>query len=86
MSVASSYARALHELVAKDSAKASAYIKNLQASLAKRGSLKLLPVIASEYDKLEIAQQRRALRSSVTPEKERVRVLLSLYKKLVETK
>lgn len=86
MTTASSYARALHELVAQDSSKSSVYIKNLRASLSKRGHLKLLPHIASEYQKLDVGQARAARHSQVTPEKERVRVLLGLYKKLIETK
>ncbi len=86
MSVASSYARALFEVVSADPTKAAVYIQNIKASLQSRGHLKLMPAIASEYQKLEIAAERRATHSRVTPEKERLRVLLGLYKKLVETK
>lgn len=85
MSIQSSYARALFELVRTDSTKASTYTKNLKESLAKRGYLKLVPAIANEYRKLEIAAERRATHSKVTPEKERVRILLGLYKKLVDS-
>ncbi len=85
MTVAASYARALHELVTKDSGKSAAYVKNLRASLRRRGHVKLLPKILSEYQKLDIAEERSARHSEVTPEKERVRILLGLYKKLIET-
>lgn len=86
MSVASSYARALHELVDKEPAKGALFIKNLRASLQKRGNLKLLPTIFNEYQKLEIGQERRTKHGQATPEKERVRVLLGLYQKLIESK
>lgn len=86
MSIASSYARALYDLVRKDASKSGVYIKNVHASLARRGIAKLAPAIAREYRKLEVADERRQEYGAVTPEKERVRVLLGLYKKLVETK
>ena len=83
MTVASSYARALFELMSKDPAKEAIYIKNVHASLQKRGHTKLALAIANEYHKLEVQQERSVHHSKVTPEKERVRVLLGLYKKLV---
>ncbi|HEY5259476.1 MAG TPA: hypothetical protein VIJ88_03095 [Candidatus Paceibacterota bacterium] len=86
MTIASSYARALYQLVASEPSKSNAYIKNLQGSLAKRGYIKLLPKIVSEYQRLEIQAERSAKYNAITPQKERVRVLLSLYKKLIETK
>jgi len=86
MTIAASYARALYELVAQDPRKGSVYLKNLRASLTRRGHLKLLPNIVSEYQKLHIAKERAARNSAVTPEKERTRILLGLYKKLIETK
>ena len=86
MSVASSYAKALHESVTEEPAKGALFIKNLRASLTKRGHLKLVPNIVSEYQKLEVGAERSTRHSKVTPEKERVRILLGLYRKLVETK
>ena len=86
MSIASSYARALEELVAQNPAKGQSYIKNLRIGLAKRGHSKLLPRILSEYQKLSIEQERSIQHRAVTPEKERVRVLLGLYKKLIDAK
>lgn len=86
MTIAASYARALHQLVSQSPGKSSTYIANLRASLAKRGHLKLLPKIVSEYQKLDVADVRAARNSAVTPLKERTRILLGLYKKLIETK
>jgi len=86
MTIAASYARALHQLVSTNPSKGSTYIANLRASLAKRGHLKLLPKIVSEYQKLDVGKERAARNSAVTPEKERTRILLGLYKKLIETK
>lgn len=86
MTIAASYAKALHDLVTKDASNSAAYIKNLAASLQKRGHIKLMPAIVSEYQKLDIQAERSKQHSKVTPEKERTRVLLGLYKKLVETK
>jgi hypothetical protein len=86
MTIASSYARALHDLVTSEPGKSRVYIKNLHDSLTKRGYVQLLPQIVSEYQKLEVAAARSVRYAAVTPEKERVRVLLGLYKRLVETK
>jgi F0F1-type ATP synthase delta subunit len=86
MTIAASYARALYELVATDPGKSAAYLKNLRTSVTRRGHIKLLPKILSEYQKLDIGQERSTRYTAVTPEKERVRVLLGLYKKLIEAK
>ena len=86
MTIATSYARALHSLVSEDSSKGPEYLQQLRSSLTKRGHIKLLPKIFSEYQKLTIQQERSAQHNNVSPEKERVRVLLGLYKKLIETK
>lgn len=83
MTIAASYARALHQLVVQNPGKSTMYLANLRTSLAKRGHLKLLPNIVSEYQKLDIADVRAAQNSAVTPEKERTRILLGLYKKLI---
>ncbi len=85
MTLAASYARALYELVLEDPSKATTFSAHLQSGLTKRGHLKLLPAIVREYEKLEVQEARSTLHSTVTPEKERVRVLLGLYKKLVDT-
>ena len=74
------YAQALWAADTKDSAKA---FETLKRTLKARGHEKLMPKIASEYQKLEVRAQRLALHKKVTPERERTRVLLELYHKLV---
>jgi hypothetical protein len=86
MAIATSYAKALHELVSKDTNKGGEYLVNLRTSLEARGHVKLLTKILSEYQKLDIQKSRSDRNAVVTPEKEKVRVLLGLYKKLTEAK
>lgn len=83
MMLAQSYARALYCLVSRDAGKGGEYLKNLSASLARRGHGKLLPRIFSEYQALELRDERSKLYNSTTPESERTRVLLELYRKLI---
>ena len=85
MAIATSYAKALHQLMDKSDL-SKQYLHNLKESLAKRGHTKLMPKILSEYQKLDVQKQRSLTHAAVTPEKERVRVLLGLYKKLTEQK
>jgi hypothetical protein len=59
-------------------------LSNLRAALKRRGHEKLLPRIYSEYKKLLLADQRRARAAEVTPEAERTRVLLELYRALTK--
>ena len=75
--IATDYAKALFELGE------SANLKNLKAVLSARGHLKLLPQIYSEYEKLALGKKRLDLHKKVTPERERTRVLLELYKTLI---
>jgi len=81
MAIATSYAKALHQLMDKSDL-SKQYLANLRESLEKRGHLNLLPNILTEYQKLDIQKERSLRHNAVTPEKERVRVLLDLYKKL----
>lgn len=92
MTIAAQYAKALRELVEKnigskrfDKLTASGYLKNLRQALERRGHIKLLPQIFSEYKKLDTARERAELHGKVTPESERTRVLLELYRKLTTT-
>jgi hypothetical protein len=75
MQLAAQYAKALFE-----SQKPT--ITGLRAALKKRGHEKLLPRIYSEYAKLQLQKERRAKATEVTPEQERTRILLELYRKL----
>ncbi|MSR70661.1 hypothetical protein EXS62_01320 [Candidatus Kaiserbacteria bacterium] len=76
MSLASDYAQALYAL--GDRAK----LGDLRGALARRGHEKLLPHIYSEYQKLVLQEHRLKEHKKVTPEKERTRVLLELYRTL----
>ncbi len=57
-------------------------LTNLRAALKRRGHEKLLPRIFSEYKKLLLSAERKERAGKVTPEAERTRVLLELYRKL----
>jgi hypothetical protein len=83
MTTAAAYAKALYELDKKNFSKA--YFTNLHKALESRGHGKLLPAILSEYEKLELAEARSKARSTITPESERNRTLLELYRRLVAT-
>jgi hypothetical protein len=85
MTLSADYARALHELVFREPAKGSEFIKNLREALKRRGHEKLLPRIFLDYQALEVREARSARHKEVTPEQERTRVLLELYRKLITT-
>ncbi len=84
MNAAAEYAKALRE-ASQDHGNAKALLANLRAALERRGHQKLLPSILNEYEKLELADARSKARSAVTPESERNRTLLELYRRLVST-
>jgi hypothetical protein len=86
MNIASTYARALFEMLETSPKHSKVFFENLQKSLKRRGHQKLLPKILSEYEKLETAHKRRDLYSTVTPQMERTRTLMQLYKKLIATR
>ncbi len=74
------YAKALYSLNPDKSDLAA--LRNL---LKRRGHEKLLPRIFMEYKKLVLAEERRERSAQITPEAERTRVLLELYRKLIHT-
>jgi hypothetical protein len=76
--IAADYAKALYE-----AGGTAAHLRNLRAALKRRGHEKLLPQIFAEYKKLALGAGRLAKHKEVTPEKERTRILLELYKKLI---
>lgn len=80
--IASEYAKALYSLVEKNEKDGKTYLKNLRQALERRGHIKLLPQIFSEFKKLAIAAERSEMHGKITPESERTRALLELYKKL----
>lgn len=78
--IATDYAKALFELGGSEKRLAS-----LRSVLKRRGHEKLLPQIYAEYRKLALGKERLAKHKEVTPQQERTRVLLELYKKLTST-
>lgn len=74
------YAKALYALNPDKS-----HLAKLKALLKRRGHEQLLPRIFSEYKKLVLAEERRKRSADSTPEAERTRVLLQLYRKLIRT-
>jgi len=86
MKIAATYARALFDLIeGGGSKKAATYLNNLDGVLKRRGHQRLLPQIFSQYQRLELSKQRSEKQQEVTPEQERTRHLLELYRKLTQT-
>ena len=77
---AQQYAQALFSVEGTQARAAAARAREL---LASRGHLKLLPRVVAEYEKLALMAKRRELRKAPSPETERTRILLQLYRKLV---
>jgi hypothetical protein len=77
MDIAAQYAKALSEIEWPS-------LKNLQATLKVNGRTALLPRIFAEYQKLLLKRERSKQYAKVTPEGERTRVLLDLYRTLVK--
>ncbi len=86
MNISTQYAKALYDLVLKNEKESKLYLKNLRQALERRGHIKLLPQIFSEYKKLAMSRERAELHKKITPENERTRVLLELYRKLTTDK
>ena len=85
MNIAAHYARALYDLIEKNPRRAATYLHSLDGVLGRRGHQRLLPRIFSEYQKLQLAKTRSEKQQEITPEQERTRVLLELYRKLTHT-
>lgn len=83
MTLAHQYAKALRALIEVHPRRGKTYLKNLHAALASRGHEKLLPRIFSEYERLLLKERRGVHYRTVNPERERTKVLLELYRKLV---
>lgn len=82
MNPARHYARALYALIEKSPKQGTAYLQNLVGVLKRRGHSTLLPRIFTEYRALEVQKERSEAHAHITPEQERTRTLLELYKKL----
>lgn len=85
MNVAAHYARALYDLIEENPRKGATYVGNLGEVLKRRGHQQLLPRVFKEYERLQLAKERSAKQQEVTPEQERTRILLELYRKLTHT-
>lgn len=77
--LATQYAKALHRAHEEHPHKSTSLMQGLHKALERRGHLRLLSRIALEYEKLEL-RKRRVPKES--PERERTRILLELYRHL----
>ena len=85
MTLEQQYAQALYDLVIQKPEKSNAYLQGLTSTLEKKGHTKLLPQIFARYTQIIEIQERSEAYKKVTPEGERTRVLLELYRTLVST-
>lgn len=74
------YAQAIYD------AGSHASMARVREALQRRGHTKLMPQIYREYEKLLLHRDRLAAHQKVTPAQERTRVLLELYRKLINTR
>lgn len=85
MTIAAKYAHLLYRVAKENPEEAAEALQALIAILAARHLEKMLPEIYAEYQKLVLHSERRKLHLASTPERERTRVLLELYRKLIAT-
>lgn len=83
MTIEAQYAEALFALVEKDPSKAGDYLANLKKTLEKKGHQQLLSRVFSEYRRIIERRERSESYKHITPEQERTRALLELYRTLV---
>ncbi len=76
---AADYAQAIYRAGSKASS------ARVREALARRGHSKLLPQIYREYQKIVLQKKRHEAHARSTPARERTRVLLELYRKLVSS-
>ena len=85
MTLEQQYARALHDLVAAAPAKSAEYVAGLRQTLERKGHQTLMPRIYSQYVSLVERKERSRSYAKASPESERTRILLELYRALVAT-
>jgi len=85
MTIAAKYANLLYRTAAEHPKEAQGALQALVTMLKSRHLEKMLPAIYAEYQKLALHSERLAMHSESTPERERTRVLLELYRKLIAT-
>ena len=83
MTIEAQYATALYTLVEKNPTKSGEYLSGLTQTLERKGHQKLLSRILAEYRRIEDQKQRFASYRETTPEHERTRTLLELYRTLI---
>ena len=84
MHIATNYAKALRAAAAEHPNRSAELIQNLRALLKRRGHSSLLPRIFAEYETVSLREERIKRAKAVTPEGERTRVLLELYRRLTQ--
>jgi len=85
MKIAAKYAHFLYRTAEEHPEEAAEALQALVTMLKSRHLEKMLPQIYAEYQKLTLGGERRALHVAHTPRRERTRVLLELYRKLIAT-
>lgn len=83
MNTAQRYAHMLYAVAKEHPSEAPAALHSLIAMLKERRYEKMLPQVYGEYQKLILAEDRRNKHAANTPERERTRVLLELYRTLI---
>jgi len=83
MTLEQQYAHALYDLVSETPEKSAEYLKGLVQTLEKKGHKKLMTQIYTQYQQIVETKERSEAYKKVTPEQERTRVLLELYRALV---
>ncbi len=83
MTIEAQYAAALHALIEKEPAKAGEYLSSLKKTLERKGHQKLLGRIFAEYRRDIEKKKRFDSYREITPEHERTRTLLELYRTLI---
>lgn len=83
MNIAKQYAQGLYDVEREHQQASKAFFARVREALVRRGHQKLLPRIASAYEMLLVRERRREASLQMTPEGERMRVLLQLYRKLI---
>ena len=88
MKLETQYAKGIYDITAakrQSRNNAEQLILNIREVLAHRGHERLLPRIGIELEKLALQGERRALYQKTTPEIERTRILLQMYRRLVSS-
>ena len=83
MTIEAQYAAALFDLVTRSPEKSGEYLTGLKTTLQRKGHQKLMPRIFAEYERIATSRERSKTYAEVTPESERTRILLELYRSLV---